>query len=68
MLAVRLDQDTENRISRLSKITGRPKSYYVREALQRYLDDIEDIHDASYRLKHPAKTISLEEVKKEFDE
>jgi len=66
MLGVRLDKKMEHRIDRLAKTTKRPKSYYVREALEHYLDDIEDTYIALYRLEHPAKTVSLEEVTKEF--
>lgn len=67
MLAVRLDHAIENRINHLAEMTGRSKSYYVREALQKYLDDLEDTYIALYRLEHPAKTISLEDMKKEFE-
>ena len=66
MLAVRLDKKMERRIEHLAKTTKRSKSCYVREALEHYLDDIEDTYTALYRLEHPAKTISLEEVTKEF--
>lgn len=66
MLGIRLDKETENRINQLSKTTKRPKSFYVREALNRYLDDMEDTYIALYRLEHPAKTMSLEEAIKRF--
>jgi RHH-type transcriptional regulator, rel operon repressor / antitoxin RelB len=66
MLAVRLDKKIEHRINLLSKTTKRSKSYYMREALKRYLDDMEDIYVALYRLEHPANTIPLEQVVKEF--
>lgn len=67
MLALRLDKKIEARINHLATITGRSKSYYVREALQKYLDDLEDTYTALYRLEHPTKTISLEKIKKELD-
>jgi RHH-type transcriptional regulator, rel operon repressor / antitoxin RelB len=66
MLAIRLDKQTEYRIDQLSKTTKRPKSYYIREALSHYLDDIEDTYMALYRLEHPAKIIALEDVINEF--
>jgi RHH-type transcriptional regulator, rel operon repressor / antitoxin RelB len=66
VLAVRLDKQIEHRINQLSKTTKRSKSYYMREALDRYLDDMEDTYIALYRLEHPEKTIPLEEVIKEF--
>jgi RHH-type transcriptional regulator, rel operon repressor / antitoxin RelB len=67
MLAVRLDKQIKHRINQLSKTTNRSKSYYIREALDRYLDDIEDTYIALYRLEHPTSTTSLEEVIKELD-
>jgi RHH-type transcriptional regulator, rel operon repressor / antitoxin RelB len=66
MLAIRLDHTTENRINHLAKMTGRSKSYYVREAIQKYLDEQEDVYIALYRLEHPEATISLEEIKREL--
>lgn len=41
MLAVRLSDEIQARLTRLSKETGRPKSYYVREAIAAHLDDME---------------------------
>ena len=35
---------TEERLSRLAKETGRTKSFYVKEALKNYLEDLEDIY------------------------
>ena len=34
MLAVRIPDEMEIRLDKLATLTGRPKSYYVREALQ----------------------------------
>ena len=67
MLAVRIPEELEARLDKLSKITGRPKSYYVREALKAQLDDIEDAYIALYRLEHPAKRWTLEELERGLD-
>ena len=40
MLTIRLPESTEERLSRLAKETGRTKSFYVKEALKNYLEDI----------------------------
>jgi hypothetical protein len=40
MLTVRLLDEIENRLTALAEQTGRPKSYYVREALESYLEDL----------------------------
>lgn len=44
MLTIRLTESTEERLSRLAKETGRTKSFYVKEALKNYLEDLEDIY------------------------
>jgi RHH-type rel operon transcriptional repressor/antitoxin RelB len=62
MLTVRIPEELESRLEELAKLTGRPKSYYVREALAVHLDEIEDIYKALYRLEHPAKRWTLEDL------
>lgn len=64
MLAVRIPAELEARLENLSKATGRSKSYYVREALAAQLDDLEDGYVALYRLDHPAKRWTLEELER----
>ena len=66
MLAIRLDSDTENRLDRLAKKTGRTKTFYAREAILQHLEDLEDIYLATQRLRRPAKTYSDQEVKREL--
>lgn len=66
MLAIRLSPDVEKRLDELSKKTGRTKTYYVREAIIEYIDDLEDYYLAAGRLDHPAKRWTLEEVEKEL--
>lgn len=46
MLAIRLPEKLEKRLDRLAKRTGRTKTYYAREAILKYLDDLEDIYFA----------------------
>ena len=66
MLAIRLDSDTEKRLDRLAKKTGRTKTFYAREAILEHLEDLEDIYLAAERLQRPAKTHSAQEVKREL--
>ena len=51
MLAVRLPEDLEERLCSLAEKTGRPKSYYVREALAEYMTDLEDHYLAEQRTR-----------------
>jgi len=66
MLAIRLDTDTEKRLDRLAKKTGRTKTFYAREAILEHLEDLEDIYLATQRLQRRAKTYSAQEVKGEL--
>ncbi len=60
--------DIEERLNNLVKSSGRTKSYYIKEALEEYLDDWEDIAIIEKRLADiksgKSTTISFEEVKK----
>ena len=51
MLTIRLPEGMEQRINKLAKETHRPKSFYVREAIERSIDDMEDIYLAQVRLE-----------------
>jgi RHH-type rel operon transcriptional repressor/antitoxin RelB len=66
MLAIRLPESVEKRLERLARRTGRTKTFYVREALIRYLEDLEDLYDAhevSERVRRgEERTYSLKEV------
>ena len=64
MLAIRLDKETEERLSRLALRTGRTKTYYAREAILEHLEDLEDAHLALDRLTHPERIYSAAEVKR----
>ena len=66
MLAIRLPATLEKRLARLAKRTGRTKTYYAREAIVKYIEDLEDIYLAERRMEAiesgRVKTIPLEEV------
>jgi RHH-type rel operon transcriptional repressor/antitoxin RelB len=66
MLAIRLPAEIERRLEELAKKTGRTKSYYVRQAILEYLEDLEDFYLAEERLRTfgEAKVIPLEEIMK----
>jgi RHH-type rel operon transcriptional repressor/antitoxin RelB len=70
MLAIRLPAEVENRLDALAKMTGRTKTFYAREAILEYLDDLEDLYLAEQRLldirSGKTRTYSLEEVEKEL--
>jgi RHH-type rel operon transcriptional repressor/antitoxin RelB len=70
MLAIRLPEEIEKRLDALSKITGRTKTYYAREAILEYLDDLEDVYLAEQRLTDLRAgrdtTVPLEEVMRRY--
>jgi len=68
MISVRLDSELENRLNAIAKLTNRSKSFFIKEALREYLEDIEDVLEAKERLSDPKREIiTLEELKKELN-
>jgi RHH-type transcriptional regulator, rel operon repressor / antitoxin RelB len=67
MLAIRISHDIENRLQQLAQKTGRTKTYYAREALLRFIEDLEDEYLALSRLETPTKRWTLEELEKGID-
>jgi RHH-type transcriptional regulator, rel operon repressor / antitoxin RelB len=66
MLALRLPPEIEERLETMAKKTGRTKSFYAREAILKYLEDLEDYYIAKRRAKNPGRLYSLEEVEREL--
>jgi RHH-type rel operon transcriptional repressor/antitoxin RelB len=68
MLALRLPRDLEARLDALARKTGRTKSFYAREALVEYIDDLEDLYLAQKRYASLEKgcsgTMTLDEVER----
>ena len=67
MLAVRLPENLEQRLTDLSEQTHRSKSFYVKQALSSFLDDHEDRLIAIARLEENNPRISLEEMERRLD-
>ncbi len=70
MLAIRLSEEVEQRLSELARRTGRSKTFYAREAILEHLDDLEDIYLAEQQMTEvragKLKTVPLEEVMKRY--
>ncbi len=67
MLAIRLNEETEQRLTRLAKRTGRTKTFYAREAILEHLEDMEDAFTALYRMEHSQPAISSGKAKRELE-
>lgn len=67
-VSLRLDPQIEQRLDRLASQTGRAKSYYLRELIERGLDDLEDFYLADATMERVRKgqesVISAAEVRK----
>lgn len=70
MLAIRLPEEIEARLSALASKTGRTKTFYAKEAILKHLDDLEDYylaaHVAENVRKGKEKTYSIDEVRAEL--
>ncbi|MEQ8426933.1 MAG: DUF6290 family protein [Gammaproteobacteria bacterium] len=70
LINFRADEELDKRLERLAKLTGRSKTFYIREAVSTHIDDLEDIYLADQvmnRLESNAETLhALEEVEKEL--
>jgi len=59
---VRISRALDERLDALAAKTGRRKSYYASKAIERYLEDLEDYHDAKEALKKSKRTYTLAEA------
>jgi len=67
MLAIRLPVEIEKRLSNLAKLTGRTKTYYAKEAILQYMDDLEDTYLAVERLEKSHKHWTQKELEQGLD-
>src|SRR5262245_33844837 len=67
--SIRLPREIEDRLEKLSVMTGRSKSFYVKKAILEHLTEIEEIYLAEKRLGDiyagRTKTIPLKKVMNE---
>ena len=68
--SIRLEPATEDRLNRLALLTGRTKAFYLREIIDRGLDDLEDYYLAADVLegirKNDERIHSAADVRKEL--
>ena len=69
-ISIRLPEDVENRLENLAAMTGRSKTFYVREAIIDHLEDLEDLYLAkqvSDRIRSGEEQLyTAEEVRKDL--
>lgn len=68
--SVRMSDETAEKLDKLSRLTGRSKSYYLREAIESSIDQLlyeyTLLNEVEQIRAGKAKTYSLEEVKAEL--
>ncbi len=69
-VSIRLDPQIEERLDQLAALTGRAKSYYLRELIEGGLDDLEDFYLADAAMervrKGQEKVIDAKQVRKDL--
>ena len=71
MVGVRLGEKTEERLAHLAQMTGRSKSYYLKQAVEKFLDEREEYLIAISELEkvHQGEsTIGIKELMKRIEE
>jgi RHH-type rel operon transcriptional repressor/antitoxin RelB len=70
--AIRLPDETYERLQALAQRTGRTATYYIREAIEKHLEDIEDLYLAEEAIKRinrgESEVISGEEFWRGLDD
>ena len=66
-ISIRVPDDIASRLDSLASKTGRSKTFYVKEAVLEYLENMEDYYLAIDRLKEAGAIYSMEEVLAEAD-
>lgn len=68
--AIRLPDETYERLQTLAARTGRTATYYIREAIEQHIEDLEDIYLAEQELERvrrgESRIYSLKEVEDEL--
>lgn len=69
-VSLRLPDELSERLQKLADRTGRSKTYYMLEAINEHLADLEDLHLAEQRLRSVRAgrmgTVPLDEVMKRY--
>jgi len=66
MTSVRLSTELEARLEHLATLTGRTKTFYIRQLIEEHIDELEDRYIAEHRLENPDKRLTSEQVRQEL--
>ncbi len=65
-LPVKVPVELDQRLTMLARKTHRSKSFYIREALMNYLEEVEDTYLALQALEEKGRNYSIAEVAREI--
>ena len=66
MASLRLDKELENRLDHLARMTGRTKTFYIRQLIEQHIDELEDRYIAETRLENPADRLTSKEMRQDI--
>lgn len=66
MASLRLDKELETRLDHLAEITGRTKTFYIKQLIEDHIGELEDRYIAEYRLENPADHLSGKNMRQEL--
>ena len=68
--SIRLSPETERRLDRIASKTRRTKAFYIREMIERSIDDIEDYYlaaDVAERVRNSEEeTFTADEIRRDL--
>ncbi len=68
LISIRLPEETEKKLTEISKETERTKSFHIQKAIENYIEQFADYRIALDRLNDSNdEIISAEEMRKHFD-
>jgi len=62
--SIRLPDELDARLEKLASKTGRSKTFYIKEAIEEHIADLEDFYLAERRMRayDPAESTTLDEM------
>ena len=68
LVAVRITEQTNNRLDEISKKIERSKSFIIRKGIESFLEELEDAQDALHILNDPTtKWLDYDKAKKKLN-
>ena len=66
--SIRLPDELEARLENLASKTGRTKTFYIRQAIEEHIADLEDFYISERRARtyDPADNVTLEDMMKRY--